>query len=440
MSNQPSPVVHTKKHLARLERERIQRRYLLTGVIIVSVLVVLVIAYGILDETVLKKNKPVAKVGDDYVRYGEFEDLVHYFRWQSIQNLQEIETMKSMFGSDPNTLNYFNQLSQNILDKLQKPEEMGKTVLDQLVSDQLVIQEAKRRGITVSDEEVEKNMQEQRNFFANGTPTPAPSATPYATSTLSPLQMTLVPPTATPTAAPTATPDAAATATATLAPTAEPTLEPTAANQPTGTPEPSATPYTLDGYKQRLQKEMEPLVKLGVSEEDMRGIVRMNLLRQKVFDALTQDVSTTKEEVWARHILVADEAAAQKVLERLKAGEDFAKLAAELSQDTSNKDQGGDLGWFGKGSMVKPFEDAVYALEIGKISDPVKTDFGYHIIQVLGHENRSVDPNVLQQDKQQAFNAWLEQAKKDTPIETYDDFVNKNVPTEPALEGSVPVE
>jgi len=438
MSNQPSPVVHTKKHLARLERERIQRRYLLTGVIIVSVLVVLVIAYGILDETVLKKNKPVAKVGDDYVRYGEFEDLVHYFRWQSIQNLQEIETMKSMFGSDPNTLNYFNQLAQNILDKLQKPEEMGKTVLDQMVSDQLVIQEAKRRGITVSDEEVEKNMQEQRNFFANGTPTPAPSATPYATSTLSPLQMTLVPPTATPTTAPTATPDAAATAT--LAPTAEPTLEPTAANQPTGTPEPTATPYTLEGYKQRLQKEMEPLAKLGVSEEDMRGIVRMNLLRQKVFDALTQDVSTTKEEVWARHILVADEATAQKVLERLKAGEDFAKLAAEFSQDTGNKDKGGDLGWFGKDSMVKPFGEAAYALEIGKISDPVKTDFGYHIIQVLGHENRAVDPNVLQQDKQQAFNAWLEQAKKDTPIETYDDFVNKNVPTEPALEGSVPAE
>ena len=82
------------------------------------------------------------------------------------------------------------------------------------------------------------------------------------------------------------------------------------------------------------------------------------------------------------HILVEKMSQAQMVLDKLKAGESFAKLAQEYSLDGSRK-QGGDLGFFGRGEMVKPFEEAAFKLNIGEISGLVKTEFGYHIIRRL---------------------------------------------------------
>ena len=87
-----------------------------------------------------------------------------------------------------------------------------------------------------------------------------------------------------------------------------------------------------------------------------------------------------EQEVHARHILVSTEDEAKKVKERLEKGEDFAAVAKETSKDTNA--EGGDLGFFSRGQMLKPFEEAAFALDVGKISDPVQTQFGWHIIKV----------------------------------------------------------
>jgi len=88
-------------------------------------------------------------------------------------------------------------------------------------------------------------------------------------------------------------------------------------------------------------------------------------------------------EVRASHILVASEAEAVAISKKLATGAKFEELARQYSKCPSGK-SGGDLGFFGKGQMVKPFEDAAFSLAMGSVSNPVKTEFGYHLIKVTG--------------------------------------------------------
>jgi len=84
------------------------------------------------------------------------------------------------------------------------------------------------------------------------------------------------------------------------------------------------------------------------------------------------------------HILVEKQSQALEIFERLKKGEKFGKLAKELSIDLGSAKKDGNLGYFTRGMMVKPFEEIAFKLQIGEISEPIKTEFGYHIIKRFG--------------------------------------------------------
>jgi foldase protein PrsA len=114
-------------------------------------------------------------------------------------------------------------------------------------------------------------------------------------------------------------------------------------------------------------------------------------------------------------------ALALELRQRLLDGEDFAALAAEYSDDASNAASGGDLGWFGRGVMVAPFEEAAFNLEVGEISEPIRTDFGYHIIEVLEKDaERPKDETTLESERLTAYNTWLEEQIAATPVERRD--------------------
>ncbi|RPH75026.1 hypothetical protein EHM76_02485, partial [bacterium] len=98
--DQPSKIV-TKKHLARVERENIQNRWIMTASIIVIVLIVGILGYGILDQNVLRGQQPIAKVDGDAISTNEFSAFVRYYRWQVIQQYQSTSELAQMFGSDP---------------------------------------------------------------------------------------------------------------------------------------------------------------------------------------------------------------------------------------------------------------------------------------------------------------------------------------------------
>jgi len=125
----------------------------------------------------------------------------------------------------------------------------------------------------------------------------------------------------------------------------------------------------------------------------------------------------------ARHILVESKAVADSIIQQLKSGADFAKLAAKESKDGSGK-QGGDLGWFTLADMVKPFSDALAALEKGKFTQtPVQTQFGWHVIKLEDFRSQAPQPfdDVKEQAKKSVQNkkarAHLEDLRKAAKIE-----------------------
>jgi foldase protein PrsA len=153
---------------------------------------------------------------------------------------------------------------------------------------------------------------------------------------------------------------------------------------------------------------------MGVSDEYFARLIEDSALVEKVGDVYGPDREV--EQVHARHILVADEATGEEVLARLNDGEDWAALASEYSQDTSNKDNAGDLGWFPRGMMVAEFEEVAFSLEPDETSDLVQTDFGVHIIQVLEKGMREVDEATYSSMQQQAFQDWLDEQRSAADI------------------------
>ncbi len=129
----------------------------------------------------------------------------------------------------------------------------------------------------------------------------------------------------------------------------------------------------LKYLKRRALRELyfEKVIKSSFSEADAR----------KIYDDQVKLIKP-EEEVSARHILVETEDKAKEIKEKLKAGGDFAALAKEFTMDTASKEDGGNLGYFGKGQMVPQFEEIVFTLKKGDVSDPVKTQFGWHLIKI----------------------------------------------------------
>lgn len=136
-----------------------------------------------------------------------------------------------------------------------------------------------------------------------------------------------------------------------------------------------------DEYEKRLDEAKVQIKRALYVEQEIEKQVTDERLKAAYEDAKAKQKPV--EEVHARHILVDSEAKAKDLIAKLKAGADFATLAKENSKDPSNKDNGGDLGYFTKDSMVKSFANAAFAMNKGDISStPVKTQFGYHVVKV----------------------------------------------------------
>lgn len=173
------------------------------------------------------------------------------------------------------------------------------------------------------------------------------------------------------------------------------------------------------------------LTQYNLTLDDMKENITTNLQLQKVLepyveitDEEIQEYFTTNkeyldqaEEVKASHILVETKETADEVKEKLNGGADFADLAKEYSTDTSNSQSGGSLGYFGKGQMVAEFDEKAFSMKVDEISDPIQTQFGYHIIKVEDHKEakeatldevkEDIRKSIFQDKMGDAYNTWF---------------------------------
>jgi peptidyl-prolyl cis-trans isomerase C len=152
-----------------------------------------------------------------------------------------------------------------------------------------------------------------------------------------------------------------------------------------------------DDFKKKLALARTKLLMEALLQNEAKSAVTDDAMKKVYADAI-KDIGN-EQEVSARHILVESEDEAKTIAADLKKGGDFAAVAKDKSKDPGSKDSGGDLGFFTKDQMVPEFAEAAFKLDKGQVSDPVKSQFGWHVIRV--DDKRSKQPPAFEQVKDQ---------------------------------------
>ena len=513
------------------DRERNRRLYLGTGIAVGLALLFVII--GLVSEFAIKPNSTLASVGDDTIVTKDFWKRTKLEKGQLQSQLVQMTQLEEQFGGQ----GFFTQQINQLQSTLSSPFALGMQVLNKMIDEKVIAQQATTLGITVTDEEVDEALREEvaarrsaitvpqatetAEAATVATATAAAEATAVAstpvtntaaitdtalvtdaatvtesasvtdTSTVTATasvserealtEAVTVPETVTTTPVVSATgsvttgaeitaatdmtdsavitPVGVTTATAGVTETTGVTITPT--DVPTPEPLPTRAVLTDTGYTEGLTALQEDLdLAAGMSLAEYREVVRARLLSDKVSEAIgEQEVAATEEQVHARHILlnviepsaepaVTPEptaegapaptptpaprseaeaiALATELRDRILAGEKFEDIAAQYSNDTSNAQSGGDLGWFGRGAMVAAFEEAAFALPIGQISEPITTSFGVHLIEVLEKDPaRTLDEQTLAQKRQEAYQTWLQEQINAAKIERPEDLTSR---------------
>ena len=388
----------TPKHIARADREQSLRNRILAGAGLTLALVIGLLTYGWIQVNVIQPPQPVAIVNGQEISTGMFRDRVKLVQYNLQSQYSSLNSILAVVGDDPQARSTYQSQLNNVTQQLASPLFVGSSVLDGLIQEALIEQEANRRGITVSESDIELSI--EQNFGFSDQPTPVASALPSGGSP-------------TPSEA-SATPSGSGpTATASVAPAI-------------------ATPYTRELFERNYQAFIIELRSFGVRESAVRSELQAQLYRERLGVTFEAEVPRVQEQVWARHILVDEEALAAELLEQVRSGADWEALALENSTDESNKAEGGDLGWFARGRMVEPFEQAAFAGQVGDVVGPVQSDFGWHLIEILGHEDRDLSDSEFRAAVARAFDEWLNGSREAAEV-TIRDYWIERVPAPPIL-------
>ena len=442
-----------RSYRSRAEREEEIQRWIVLGVGVSVALILLVVGVALFIEEVITPQRTVATINDETISVADFESRVRLERVISIELVNDgINTIievggivdpNEAFGQllqlDPQTAQFFGIApnASQLWNELNAPDQMGVRVLDDMVDDILIRAEAEERGVTVTQEQIQAEIDalfgfDRESILALDEAESTPEATADVELTAEVTEeATRVFVSPTPSPIPSETP----------APTATPTVEVTEEQEPVATLTllPSLTPEaTLSGQEQvtqfdeRIENVLDGIrSETGMSADAINEFFEARALRVALRESMaTEDGTGTF--VNARHILVATEDEALEVIDALNAGESFSALARAVSTDTGSGAQGGELDWSPTINYVDGFAEAVETAPIGEIVGPVESEFGFHIIQVNAREERDLSEFETEVQSARVFDSWIE-AERDSEennIETNSIWTD-HVPTNP---------
>ncbi len=370
----------TRKQRSRLQKERHMRRILIGGVGIVGLLIVGVLGYGVVAERIIGPREPVAIVDETPITTGEFEARVKFRRLQLQNQLgylyQQQQTMaeQASESDDQSLQDYFQQQINSLQSQLaaENAEALGQQVLDQMIQEELVRQEAERRGINITAEEVQGAVHENFGYTPDATPPPAES--PPVTST-----------------------------------------ESMTASQPT--PAPTPTQMTEADFREMYNRYMqEGLKPLGISEQQYRSWIKASLLIEELQADMMKELPQQADQVKLRFISVDSEDRARDIVQRLDEGADWDALLEEVQADEEEAPgSGSELDWMPEDTLAnqlgEEIADTIFDLAVGEHTEPVRLgeeSQALYIFEVVGREERQLEANLLEQMAQEAFQSWLE--------------------------------
>lgn len=329
----------------------------------IGALILLVLGFGIVSELVLKANAPVARVDGAPIRTRDYQARVRFERLSTQNQILQYQSYLTQFDtSDPMMQSFVEQLQQQ-QQQLQTQlmpglaTVFGGGVLDQMIEEELVRLEAARLGFSVTEEEIERQIEQLFGYDR----------------------------------------DAVAAATTPI----------------TGT----ATPMTRDEYLGYLDQFRGSYLRTsGLSEAAFRQSVKSDLLRPKVVEALTQDVDTQALQVEVTLLMTRTLEGAAALQARLNAGADVDALLEELNADDVDASVAFTMPWSTPGRFVAEFgqgvENAAFETPVGTASDPIAAtapEDTYYVVFVRGREVRELDTLTVQQVREQRFKEWLTQ-------------------------------
>jgi len=385
---QPSqPKIENRRHTALSKKDTETQRKILLAFGGLAALLVIILAIGALYTYVLQPGQPVAVVNGAKITRQDYQHRVLYERYlldEQMNYLQlQYQQLAASLQDSPDLLKSIEQQANQQLQQLAaQRSSVDRAALDLMIEEHLIAAEAERRGLSVSEDEVTQTYNQIAAARSGG----------YTQQQADELVA--------------ARQEATATA---LSFTPTPTTEGQEA-APTSVPAPTPTINVVAGDAlTQAVADWETIVRdnAGMSPSDVRHLVRMQLLKDKVREAMGQEVDPMALQAHVRHLLVGTQEEAQTAKARIDAGEAFEDVAAEVSLDTASATQGGDLGWFPEGTMVAEFNDAAFSLDVNVVSDPIETQFGWHVLEVLGREEQALNDSDLSNKQDNAYAEWL---------------------------------
>ena len=413
-----------KRRVPRREIEARRQRRIRWGLAIATLAVVRVITGGILWDNVIKPRQTLARVGDVAITREDYWKVRAYDLAEQAEQYQQL----AQFVAPEQQSQYLNLAQQSLaqLPAVWGSMDVDNTTLGNMIDDQVYLQGVPTLGISLTPEEVRTYA--LNRFAPYDAPLIAASPTPtftaeraaMVTSTAAALAPS---PLATPGLATPGSAGTPAVAAGTPLPLATPIASASGATPvgtpsiPMATPLPAATPSAADarataeaGFT-RFEDALFPVAHLNEADYD-RLIAAPELAQQRVREVLGAQVGQGAPQVHAAHILLTTQQAADDARARIEGGEDFGAVAREVSTDTGTAPNGGDLGWFTREEMVPAFADAAFSLPVGEVSQPVASEFGWHLIKVLESDpDHPLTDAQITRLQDTAVNTWLEQER-----------------------------